>query len=86
MVFSTRPVREKGYPILLVTHDDNGDWQFLCDTTTDVKDGLVLHLAHIVDAYPDVHELADLPRGWIAERESEGRPWRRSRRPADWKT
>ena len=30
---STRRVIEEGYPILLVTHDEDGDWLILCGTT-----------------------------------------------------
>lgn len=33
-VFTTAPVLEDHLPVLLVFHDDDGSWQFLCGTTT----------------------------------------------------
>jgi hypothetical protein len=76
-VYSTRDVMNGDVPILLVVHDDNGDWQFLPGAGVEVENGVLLHLSHIVEAHPEVHELRDLPRGWAAERDSDGDTWRR---------
>lgn len=66
-----------GAPILLVTHDDDGDWQFLCGTTNDPVDGRIVHLKHIVAMDPTVSEVADLPLGWRAFRDEVGGSWTR---------
>jgi hypothetical protein len=39
---SSRPVIEEGHPILLVTHDEDGDWQILCGTTNASADQTAL--------------------------------------------
>jgi hypothetical protein len=76
-VFTTRPVLQGGHPILLVTHDRNGDWQFLCGTTNRSEDGQVVSLAAILERDPTVAEVADLPEGSQAQREQKGAPWKR---------
>ena len=75
-VLTTQPVLN-GHPILLVSHDPDGDWQFLCGTTNDVDDGRLVALAEIVKIEPALLELARLPIGWRAHRESPGQPWQR---------
>jgi hypothetical protein len=82
--FTTFKVLEQGHPILLVAHDgEDGAWQFLCGTTNDPADGRVVGLDCIVGLDPAIVELADLPLGWRAWRESPGKPWNREPRPAD---
>lgn len=76
-VFTTRPVLEGEEPIRLVTHDQDGDWQFLCGTTNRTEDGRVVCFKTIFDGNPSLAELADLPDGWKAFRESPDQPWRR---------
>jgi hypothetical protein len=66
-VFTTQPVLD-GARIEDVFHDQNGDWQFLCGTTTAAEDGRIVHLAHLVEEDPSIRGLADLPRGWRARR------------------
>jgi hypothetical protein len=46
-VFTTKPVLDGTHPILLVSHDENDDWQFLCGTTADPKDGKLVSLGSI---------------------------------------
>jgi hypothetical protein len=76
-VWTTQAIMDLKEPILLVSHEDNGDWQFLPGRAIDVAEGVTLHLGHIVERHPEVHELADLGRGWGAERDSPDAPWRR---------
>ncbi|MEM6469013.1 MAG: DUF4262 domain-containing protein [Planctomycetota bacterium] len=38
-VISTRQVIAGVHPVLVVSHDDDGDWQFLCGTTNREEDG-----------------------------------------------
>jgi hypothetical protein len=77
VAYSTRAVMERGEPILLVAHEaDDGAWQFI-GPTADPADLVVICLEHAVTHDPSVSELADLPFGWAAERDSTAGPWRR---------
>jgi hypothetical protein len=59
-------------------HDKDGDWLFGNGDDFDPKTAAVVHLQHIVADHPDVVEVADLPRGWHAWRDSTGAGWRRA--------
>jgi hypothetical protein len=76
---TTRLVMDDGLPILLVTHDDDGDWQVLCGTTKEPQDGRVVCLGCMFERDRTIGELADLPRGWSAWRESVTDPWQREK-------
>ena len=76
-VFATKPVLDGSQPILRVSHDDEGDWHFLCGTTNSTDDARIVCLHNIVELNPSVTELADLPEGWGAIRESVNSPWQR---------
>ena len=82
--FTTKPVLHQGLPILLISHDIDGDWQFLCGTTNEPKDGAVVCLGCVFDGDSTVGEVADLPKRWIAWRDSADAPWVREPRPSDW--
>ncbi|HEV8574994.1 MAG TPA: hypothetical protein VGR43_09835 [Dehalococcoidia bacterium] len=71
-VYSTRRLMEQDYPLLLVTHDADGDWQFLCGTT---NDSVLVCLEDVVERFPEVAALADLPLGWRAWRSSPEDGW-----------
>jgi hypothetical protein len=62
-------------PILLVSHDEDGDWQFLCGTTNEAKDGALVSLGSMFGRDGTLGELADLPEGWTAERSEVGACW-----------
>ena len=79
LVATTRPVVERRQPVVLVTHDQQGDWQFLCGTTDRTEDQRKVGLETVVVSSPSVLELADLAVGWQAVRESPDRPWQRMR-------
>lgn len=76
-VFTTSRVLDENHPILLVCHDDDGDWQFLCGTTDAPEPGRLICLKDVVKIDPGVNDVADLPTGWRAWRESAGVEWRR---------
>ena len=63
---------------MLVAHDpDDGVWQFLSSKTFPEAEGRIATLEEIVVKDPSLEELADLPTGWQAIRESSHAPWRR---------
>ncbi|RCS44758.1 DUF4262 domain-containing protein [Bremerella cremea] len=74
-VFTTRQVLEQDALITYVCHDEDGDWQFTCGTTNQTEDGQVVSLQQIVNQDPSVRQLADLPLGWEASRDSADDPW-----------
>ena len=73
--FTTKQVLEAGYPILEVYHDPDGDWQFLCGTTTEYEDLKLVCLGCMVERDSGLLGLADLPPGWCAVRDSAEDPW-----------
>ena len=82
--FTHRQVMQKEEPILLVTHDaeDHG-WQFIGSTGANMKDAMLVCLEEVVKIDLSTLEVADLPPGWQASRESPNHPWVRSESPPD---
>jgi len=74
-----RSIAFNGAPILLVVHDaeDHG-WQFLGLDGADGEDAAVVALKEIVRLDSSVLEVANLPPGSSAWRESKSSPWQRS--------
>ena len=77
VAISTVQVFHHGYPILRVSHDMDGDWQILCGTTVQTKDGMVVCLGCAFLRDRSIGELADLPMGWTAWRDHVGGAWER---------
>ena len=77
VTFTTKFVANESYPIVIVTHDEDGDWQFLCGTTNENDDMVVACFGFIYERHPLIKEFADLPKGWLAWREDENKPWYR---------
>ena len=71
----TKFVYDKSQPIVQVTHYEDGEWQFMCNTTDDPDDGMVICMGCFISQFPEMIELADLPKGWDAYREDEAQPW-----------
>ena len=83
LVLTTKRVANDGAPLLGVTHDSDGGWQFLDGGSTTEEDAAVLHLAHVVGADLSLVGLADLPLGWQAWRSGPDSPWTRTLRDED---
>ena len=64
-------------PVRLVIHHSDGTWDFLCNTTGASADLVTIHAAHMFDRFTDLAEVADLPKGYLAEREEPGDRWHR---------
>lgn len=82
-VFATRPVLRDGHPILLVTHDQDGDWQFLCGTTNRPRDGQIVSLGCIFERDRALTKITDLPEGWKAFRRTKQAQWKREKLEAE---
>ena len=74
-VYTTRFVVDNDFPILVVSHDPDGEWEFLCGTTDKPKDAREILLGEVVDLDERLLEVADLPVGWRALRADPGGPW-----------
>ena len=81
-VFTTAQVLRFRQPILHVSHDDgDGAWQFHTGAEqVSTGEAMIVALEEMVEHDPTICELADLPCGWFAERDSVGSPWRRVKR------
>ena len=83
IAITTRHVMEAGWPILLVTHDDDdGAWQFVNGhgDTDDTESAMVIRAVGILAVDATISELVDLPLGWRAWRETADAPWERGPR------
>jgi hypothetical protein len=73
--YTTRFVLDKDFPILIVLHQHDGSWEFLCGTTEKAKDAREIFLGEAVELDSRLREVADLPVGWRAYRDSPEAPW-----------
>jgi hypothetical protein len=66
-------------PVLRVTHnEEDGAWQFLPPGGAGhLKNAALVSLREMIERDSTLAELADLPVGWCAERESPNSPWLR---------
>lgn len=81
-VFTTKLIAARQQPVLLVTHDDDdGAWQFLpLEGELCEPDAAVVSLRSMIERDATLAQLANLPRGWRAWRESPNDPWHRERK------
>ena len=62
--------------IRFVSHDDeDGKWQFLCGREHETEDARLVSLESIFEIDNSVGELADMPCGHQAERDTKGSIW-----------
>ncbi|MCM8528906.1 MAG: hypothetical protein NE327_20450 [Lentisphaeraceae bacterium] len=74
---TTKQVMKEGLPILQVIHySDDNSWAFMCGTTWETGGSMVVSMAQVVSTDDSLHEIADLPVGWVAERESVEGEWK----------
>jgi hypothetical protein len=70
-----------GAPILYVTHDHDGDWQFLCGELHEGGKPKLVCLGCMVERDATLVALADMPAGWGADRENYDHNWNREPNP-----
>jgi hypothetical protein len=65
-----------GSPVLFVTHlEDDHSWAFFENAPTETIPTMLVAMSDVVDRHPDLPQIADLPPGWSATRESASAPW-----------
>lgn len=74
-VFTTRFVMKNNSPITFITHDENGDWQFMSDDDFEEDDAMVVSLEEMIEHDSSISEVADLPYEGKAYRENADLPW-----------
>jgi hypothetical protein len=80
--FLSETVSNKDEPITYVSHDHDGDWQFLGDSMSNGGGPVLSCLHHAIDDDRTLEELHDLPPGWYAVRSKPGDPWQRLKHPS----
>lgn len=69
-------VAEGHKPILYVSHDEeDGMWQFLCGKQHEESEARIVSLYSIFMLDHSIAELAGMPYGYVAERESKETEW-----------
>jgi len=77
-VITSRGVVFGGDWIAHVSHDvSDGGWQFHSTKPLNENDAAIIGLQEIAELDPSIAELADLPLGWRAWRDSQTSPWQR---------
>lgn len=74
-VFTCVHVLNQERPILHVTHDEDGDWQFLCGASHGVDEARVIALVEAYELDPSVGTLAHMGYGHIADRTDADSNW-----------
>lgn len=74
-VITTKHVMRDKSPIVYVSYDEDGDWQFfgIEDITTD--DAAVISVSQILALCPALSELPDMKQGTAVHRENENSEW-----------
>jgi hypothetical protein len=81
-VFIDRKILSEGKWVARVLHDmDDGAWQFHTNERKELRteDAAVVSLREMIELDPTLSELADLPLGWGAWRQSKTSPWERAK-------
>ena len=70
-------VMKENKPILHVSHDkDDGMWQFLCGSSHDMEEAMVVALNEIYLLDESISSIATLPLGYIADRKDTNSAWK----------
>lgn len=73
--FTCCHVLEEHKPILYVSHDEDGYWQFLCGCNDNEDDARIVSLADILEIDESMADLAELDYGEYAVAEDETSDW-----------
>jgi len=81
--YLSETVHTKEESVTYVSHDRDGDWQFLGDKMSDGGGPVLSCLHHPVDDDRTLEELHDLPLGWYAIRIAPDAAWERFEHPPE---
>ncbi len=73
--FTCCHVLDENKPILYVSHDEDGYWQFLCGENHTQTDARIVSLAEILKIDSSIADLAELDYGEYAEAEDMKSDW-----------
>lgn len=76
-IFSLKGIVFDNKPVLHVTHDIGGDWQFLDLNDADENEIVFVHSEHLLERDSTLKEVSDLPEGWHAWRINIESTWQR---------
>lgn len=68
-------ILSKEEPVLYVSHDEDGTWQFLCGRTHEANEAKLVSLKSMLILDSSIRDLADMPCGCVAERNSKEDHW-----------
>ena len=74
-VFTTKQFLEHNKPIVRVSHNDDGDWQFLTEEA-ELTDAKIVHLEFMTNKDETLNEVFQLEYGQTAVRDSIGGNWK----------
>ncbi|MFL6730430.1 MAG: hypothetical protein ACJ8E3_06935 [Sphingomicrobium sp.] len=81
-VITTRGIIDGSDWIALVSLDeDDGGWQFIGTRGAREDEAMVVALRSVFESDVTIADLADLPLGWQARRETRDGPWQRNPKP-----
>ena len=75
LCFTCCHVLDDHQPILCVSHDKDGCWQFLCGQNHSQEAARVVSLAEILNVDKNISKLAGLKRGEYAQLQDNKRKW-----------
>ena len=74
-VITTRFVMRDKSPVVYVSYDEDGDWQFFGTEEITTDDAAVISVLQILALCPALAELPDMKPGTAAYRENESSEW-----------
>ena len=78
-IFTTKFVLDDNSPIVYVSHDEDGDWQFFGEEEeVDAADARVISLGAMIEIEPSVKDILWIPEGTQAWRDLESKEWNTS--------
>jgi hypothetical protein len=81
LAFCCEHVFQRERPILSVSHDHDGDWQFLCGDSHAGGKPRIICMGCALARDGTLAAVADLPIGWGADRQFSGALWTREANP-----
>ena len=73
--FTCRHILDEHKPILYVSHDEDGYWQFLCGGVHKQEDAKIVSLADILRIDSSMSDFAEMDYGQYAEAPDENSDW-----------